>query len=177
MKDLVGQVEDILSGNEPSPIKEQVTFNNSPKAVREYQMFEGFEDPEFFADNANFDKIIDELNRQDPFVNASIGSKKSMREVVNQFKKDKEHFDQSLKNDKTLSVDPDAILKQGLSNLTMVEQDLQKCLEQQKELEMSQKEVEGIYEGRTLPVSEGTRNSAFHDSKMQRKSIENSLEL
>ena len=54
----------------------------SPKAVREYQIFENFEDPQFYNDKANFDRIIEDLNKQDKFLNMSVGSKKSMLEVA-----------------------------------------------------------------------------------------------
>ena len=47
----------------PEDKPEVVTFNQSPKAVREYQLFENFEDPEFYNDNANFEKIIEDLNK------------------------------------------------------------------------------------------------------------------
>lgn len=61
---------------------EAPTFNQSPKAVREYQVFENFEDPEFYNDKANFDKIIEDLNKQDKFLGFSAGSQKSMLDVV-----------------------------------------------------------------------------------------------
>ena len=38
----------------------------------------------------NFDKIISDLNKQDKYLNASVVSKKSMQEVYEQFKKDKD---------------------------------------------------------------------------------------
>ena len=53
------EIKEALKEEAPEP----VTFNQSPKAVREYQFFENFEDPEFYNDNANFEKIIEDLNK------------------------------------------------------------------------------------------------------------------
>jgi hypothetical protein len=47
----------------------------------------------------NFERIISDLSKQDKYMNASIVSKKSMQEVYEQFKKDKESMAQTLKND------------------------------------------------------------------------------
>jgi hypothetical protein len=75
--------EEIIIEPEEIPTQpEAPTFNLSPKAVREYQIFENFEDPEFYNDKANFDKIIEDLNKQDKFLGFSAGSKKSMLDVV-----------------------------------------------------------------------------------------------
>ena len=35
--------------------------------MREYQIFKNFEDPEFYNEGSNIDKIVDELNKLDKF--------------------------------------------------------------------------------------------------------------
>ena len=103
-QELIEKADQLLSDRNPldhdTPIeiskKEEIPIENakpvveespepeaqSPKAVREYQIFENFEDPQFYNDKANFDRIIEDLNKQDKFLNVSVGSKKSMLEVA-----------------------------------------------------------------------------------------------
>ena len=103
-QELIEKADQLLSDRNPldhdTPIeiskKEEIPIENvkpvveespepeaqSPKAVREYQIFENFEDPQFYNDKANFDRIIEDLNKQDKFLNMSVGSKKSMLEVA-----------------------------------------------------------------------------------------------
>ena len=38
-----------------------------PQALREYQIFKNFEDPEFYNEGSNIDKIVDELEKMDKF--------------------------------------------------------------------------------------------------------------